>query len=37
MAVEHYIRLYANLYQIDYLILRLSNPFGFNQGNNFQQ
>jgi UDP-glucose 4-epimerase len=28
LAVEHYIELYANLYQIDYLILRLSNPFG---------
>jgi UDP-glucose 4-epimerase len=28
--VEHYIRLYANLYQIDYLILRLSNPFGLH-------
>jgi UDP-glucose 4-epimerase len=26
--VEHYIELYAKLYQIDYLILRLSNPFG---------
>jgi UDP-glucose 4-epimerase len=30
LAVEHYIRLYANLYQIDYLILRLSNPFGLH-------
>ena len=29
LAVEHYIELYANLYQIDYLILRLSNPFGW--------
>ena len=28
LAVEHYIELYAKLYQIDYLILRLSNPFG---------
>ena len=28
--MEHYIRLYANLYQIDYLILRLSNPFGLH-------
>jgi UDP-glucose 4-epimerase len=30
LAVEHYIRLYANLYQINYLILRLSNPFGLH-------
>ena len=30
LAVENYIRLYANLYQIDYLILRLSNPFGLH-------
>jgi UDP-glucose 4-epimerase len=30
LAVEHYIRLYANLYQIDYLVLRLSNPFGLH-------
>jgi len=30
LAVEHYIRLYAKLYQIDYLILRLSNPFGLH-------
>ena len=28
LAVEHYIELYAKLYQIDYVILRLSNPFG---------
>jgi UDP-glucose 4-epimerase len=28
LAVEHYMELYAKLYQIDYLILRLSNPFG---------
>ena len=28
LAVEQYIELYAKLYQIDYLILRLSNPFG---------
>jgi UDP-glucose 4-epimerase len=28
LAVEHYIELYAKLYQIDYLILRVSNPFG---------
>jgi UDP-glucose 4-epimerase len=30
LAVEHYIELYAKLYQIDYLILRLSNPFGLH-------
>ncbi|CAM3444846.1 NAD-dependent epimerase/dehydratase family protein [Aquirufa ecclesiirivi] len=29
LAVEHYIQLYSNIHQIDYLILRLSNPFGY--------
>ncbi|RXK50719.1 NAD-dependent epimerase/dehydratase family protein [Aquirufa rosea] len=28
LAVEHYIELYSKIHQIDYLILRLSNPFG---------
>ncbi|WP_395766949.1 NAD-dependent epimerase/dehydratase family protein [Aquirufa sp.] len=36
LAVEHYIRLYANLYQIDYLILRLSNPFGLHHRSSTQ-
>lgn len=29
LAVEHYIELYSKIHQIDYLILRLSNPFGY--------
>ncbi len=36
LAVEHYIRLYAKLYQIDYLILRLSNPFGLHHRSSTQ-
>lgn len=29
LAVEHFIQLYSKIHQIDYLILRLSNPFGY--------
>jgi UDP-glucose 4-epimerase len=36
LAVEHFIRLYATLYQIDYLILRLSNPFGLHHRSDSQ-
>ena len=36
LAVEQYIRLFASLYGMHYLILRLSNPFGFHHRSSSQ-